>query len=172
MAPSRDSTDARQEQRSTGLEGQTESAPSVQAGPATAPRVVRSARDVGSILALQRSAGNAAVAAVLARGGGATDATDAPAPAQSSGSGPVCEHPVPDVPLFDAIEKTWPLFGESTEVEVWRATVDLGWLGSLDLALRAGASAEASLLAGLGPGVLRNICLGGDPEQACVTGSG
>jgi len=84
---------------------------------------------------------------------------------------PGCTFPIEDVTLFDALQKTWPLFGESTEVTVWEGTADLGWLGWIEFSVLAGAEAEASLFTSLGPGMLRNICLDADPSNASVTGT-
>jgi hypothetical protein len=126
---------------------------------------------VETVLSLQRTAGNAAVSAMLARyaetGQPAVDPAPAPASAPSG-----CAHPIEDIQLFGEIERRWPVLGESREIELWRTSVDLGSLGSIEFSLTAGAGVEAALLAFLGPGVVRNICLDGDPDNACVTGTG
>jgi hypothetical protein len=127
---------------------------------------------VDTVLSLQRTVGNATVSAMLARlGDGSAQAAADPAPAPASAPG-ACAHPIEDVQLFGQIERRWPVIGESREIALWRASVDLGSLGSIEFSLTAGAGAEAALLAALGPGVVRNICLDGDPANACVTGSG
>jgi hypothetical protein len=83
-----------------------------------------------------------------------------------------CLFPIDDVTLFEQLRRTWPLFGHSSEYPIWTGTVDLGWLGCVEISVLAGADAEASLLTSLGAGLIRDICLDGDPASACVTGTG
>ncbi|HEX2087223.1 MAG TPA: hypothetical protein VHF89_16190 [Solirubrobacteraceae bacterium] len=132
---------------------------------------------------LQQAVGNAALARALEARELARQVSEEPAatteeptatseePAGTTAA-PACPFPVDDVTFFEQMERTWPLFGRSVEVPVWSASVDLGWLGSLELSLTAGAGAEASFLTSLGPGVIRDICLDADPATASVAGSG
>ena len=92
--------------------------------------------------------------------------TTSPGPPDGS-----CRYPLPDRTLFEQMEQTWPLFGESIDIPLWKGRAGLGWLGWIDFEVSAGASAEASLWTSLGPGELRDICLDDDPSEACVTGS-
>ena len=93
-------------------------------------------------------------------------------PANQSVADPGCPFPIDDITVFEQIQRSWPLFGASTEIPLWTGSVDLGWLGWIDISVLAGAEAQASLLTALGPGVIRDICLNADPATACVSGTG
>jgi hypothetical protein len=132
-------------------------------------------------LDLQRAAGNAAFCRMVQHAGGpvlARQGTETPAPPaepaadQSTPAGrPGCTYPIDDITLFEQRERTWPIFGRSEEFPIWEGSADLGWLGSVEFSVTAGAGAEASLLTAIGPGALRDICLDADPSNATVTGS-
>jgi hypothetical protein len=133
--------------------------------PASTPRPAQAPFGLGNAAAV-RAAG-ASVGPTVADGSAAVPVSRSSVPAVAA-----CEHPLPDRQLFDQLQQTWPLFGLSIDVPLWRGRADIGWLGWIDFSVLAGAGAEASLWTSLGPGQLRDICLGGDPAQACVTGTG
>ncbi len=126
---------------------------------------------LGNAAAARAAVSPAGPLASPASGPGAAAAA-IPASGPSSSGPDSCPYPLPDVELFDQLQRTWPLFGLSFEVPVWKGSVGLGWLGWIDLSLVAGANAEAALWTSLGPGMLRDICLSADPSMASVTGTG
>jgi hypothetical protein len=134
--------------------------------------MARAARPPPGAAGVAAALGNAAAgrAAVAPAAAPAAGGLGGPTPVGSATAS--CPYPLPDRTLFGQLQRRWPLFGQSIDVPLWRASVDLGWLGWIDLSLIAGASAEASVWTSLGPGVLRDICLSGDPFEACVTGTG
>lgn len=87
------------------------------------------------------------------------------------GTRPGCDIEFDPIQLFGEKSWQWPLFDRSWSRELWRGRLGLGSWGFIEFLVTGRLRAASILFAGIGPGMIRDICLGFDPVAMRGTGS-
>jgi hypothetical protein len=94
-----------------------------------------------------------------------------PAPGAAQAARPRCDYCLDDITLFQGREWQCDLFDRRLTLDLWRGQIPLGKFGFIGVDVTGRLRAQATLLWGFGPGLIRDICLDVDLVPPRISGS-